>query len=109
MDREWQLLLVLVAMGLITYAQRLSFILFLEKLTLPVTVKRALRFVPIAVLPAIIFPELLIRGGQIDFSLGNERLIAGLVAAIVAWRSRSMLLTIVVGMGLLLLLQRLGV
>jgi branched-subunit amino acid transport protein len=37
-------------------------------------------------------------GGSFDVSTGNTRLMAGIVAALVAWRSRSALLAIAVGM-----------
>jgi len=61
--------------------------------------------VPAAVLSAIIAPELLMPGGTFNLSLGNERLLAGLVAVLVAWRTRNVLLTVGVGMGVLWVLQ----
>jgi len=57
------------------------------------------------VLSAIIFPELLFMDGRLDLSLDNNRLLAGLVAILVAWRTRNTLLTIAVGMAALLILQ----
>ncbi len=99
--------LTLIGMGLITFAQRLSLIALLGRVEVPPLVRRALRFVPPAVLSAIVFPELLRPppDGAIDISLGNARLLAGALAAWVAWRTRSMLLTIVVGMAALWVLQ----
>jgi branched-subunit amino acid transport protein len=38
-------------------------------------------------------------------SLGNARLVAGVLAILVAWRTRNIFLTILVGMGVLWLLQ----
>ncbi len=97
--------LIMIAIGLITYAIRLSFILLFGRMEVSRDVRRALRFVPVAVLPAIIFPELLIRDGSLYLSPGNERLLAGLLAVLVAWRTKNALLTIVVGMAVLLLMQ----
>ncbi len=97
--------LVVLAAGLITYATRLSFILVFDRQQMPAIILKALRFVPPAVLTAIIFPELVLRNGTIELSIGNYRLIAGFVAVIVAWRTRNVLLTILVGMGILWLLQ----
>jgi branched-subunit amino acid transport protein len=54
--------------------------------------------VPPAVLTAIFFPELLITDGSLNISLGNGRLIAGSLAIVVAWRTKNVILTIVVGM-----------
>jgi branched-subunit amino acid transport protein len=93
--------LVLLGIGAITFATRLSFILSSNRLRVIPWIQRALRFVPPAVLSAIIFPELLIREGMIDLSLGNERLIAGALAMLVAWRTRNVLLTIGAGMAAL--------
>lgn len=104
--RVW---LVLMAVGLLTYGMRLSLILLIGRFTMPVIVQRALRYVPPAVLTAIIFPELFLPAGQLELSLHNERLIAGAVAAIVAWRTRNVLLTIGAGMVVLLILVRLAV
>lgn len=100
--------LVIIGMGIITYGIRLSMIVLLEKVEIPTRLKQALRFVPPAVLSAIIFPELLQPGGRLDVSLGNERLLAGLLAMVVAWRTKNVLWTIIVGMAALWLLQTLG-
>lgn len=90
--------LTLIGMGLITYAIRLSFILLWERVTMPSWVQRALRFVPPAVLSAIIFPDVLRPTGAWNLSLVNPRLWAALIAALVAWRTRNALLTIAAGM-----------
>jgi branched-subunit amino acid transport protein len=90
--------LTMLGMGAITYGIRLSFILLWGKIALPPTVQRSLRFVPVAVLSAIIFPEILRHGGAWNASPLNPRLLAGVIAALVAWRTRSAVLTIVVGM-----------
>jgi branched-subunit amino acid transport protein len=97
--------LVFIIGGLITYAIRLSFILLVDQRSMPLLLKRALRFIPPAVLTAIIIPELLLRNGALDISLNNTRLLAGLAAGLVAWRTRSAVLTIVVGMAVLWLLM----
>jgi branched-subunit amino acid transport protein len=95
--------LILLAGGVITYALRLSFIVLLERVQMPSIVQRALRFVPPAVLSAIIFPELLMANGVLDVSLSNLRLVAGVVAVVVAWKTKNALLTVAVGMAVLLI------
>ena len=97
--------LTILGMGLITYAIRLSLIVLLERVEIPGRVRQALRFVPLAVLSAIVAPEMLRPGGQLNLSLGNARLLAGVVAMLVAWRSKNVLLTIAAGMGALWVLQ----
>ncbi len=97
--------LIIIGMGIITYMIRLTPILLLEQVGMRSEIQQALKFVPAAVLSAIVFPELLMPGGTFDFSLGNERLLAGLLAAVVAWRTKNVLVTIGVGMVALWILQ----
>ncbi|MBO0780922.1 MAG: AzlD domain-containing protein [Ktedonobacteraceae bacterium] len=97
--------LLIASIGLVTYAIRLSFILFLARTEMPPLLLKILRFVPIAVLSAIIFPQLFLPQGTINVSLANPRWIAGLLAALVAWRTRKIFLTIIVGMIALWTLQ----
>jgi branched-subunit amino acid transport protein len=97
--------LIILGMVAVTYSVRLSVIALLGEQRLPDAVNRALRYVPPVALSAIVFPELLAPGGVVDISLGNLRLIAGLTAALIAWRTRNAILSITAGMVLLWLLQ----
>jgi branched-subunit amino acid transport protein len=97
--------LIILGMVAVTYSVRLSVIALLGEQRLPDAVNRALRYVPPVALSAIVFPELLAPGGVVDISLGNLRLIAGLTAALIAWRTRNAILSIAAGMVLLWLLQ----
>ena len=90
--------LTMLFAGLVTYLIRLSFILIVGQRPVPPLVRRALRLVPPAVLTAIVFPELFMPSGQLDLSFGNARLLAGLVAVLVAWRTKNAVLTIIIGM-----------
>lgn len=96
---------VFLAAGLATFLIRLSFIALLGRFETPPLLTRALRLVPPAVLCAIIFPEVLVRGGALDLSWRNPRLGAALVAVGVALRFRNVLLTIGTGMAALWGLQ----
>src|SRR5512138_2500928 len=89
---------IIIGMGIVTFGIRLVPIVLLGRIEIPLIVQRALRFVPPAVLTAIVVPELLYRNDQIDLSLTNARLLAGLIAIVVAWRTKNALITIGVGM-----------
>src|SRR5262245_8041832 len=97
--------LVMLFGGLITFGIRFSFIYLFGKFHIPETLRKALHYVPPAVLSAIVFPELFLHNGVLNLSLGNTRLLAGLVAMLVAWFSRNTLLTIIAGMIALFVLQ----
>jgi branched-subunit amino acid transport protein len=90
--------LLILAIGAATYATRLSFVMFFGKREMPSWLLRILRFVPMAVLSAIIWPQLFLSNNVLNLSADNPRWLAGLLAGIIAWRTRNVLLTIVVGM-----------
>jgi branched-subunit amino acid transport protein len=90
--------LTMAAAGLATFLTRFSFIYLLDKFDMPDWFRRALRFVPPAVLSAIILPELISPSGSLELTWRNPQLIAGAIAVLVAWRSRNMLITIAAGM-----------
>ena len=104
MSQGW-LWVTITVVGLLTWGLRLSFIVFMGKMQVSLIVQRGLRFVPIAVLSALIAPALFFKGGSLDVSLSNIRLIAGILAILVAWRTKNVLLTIFSGMACLLILQ----
>ena len=83
----------LAGMALVTFALRAAFLVLPPGVETPVFLKRALRYVPAAVLTAIWAPEV--------FGMVDERLFAGVVAIAVAWRWRSTFVTIVAGLAAL--------
>ena len=89
---------VIVGASVGTFAIRLSFIALFGRFDVPPRLEQALRFVPAAVLTALVAPRLVYLDGALALGLENERLLAGALAAAVAWRTESMLWTIVVGM-----------
>jgi branched-subunit amino acid transport protein len=88
----------ILGMGAITLALRVSFIVLPERLRLPALLRRALPFVPAAVLTAVWAPELVLQKGVLQLSLHNERLAGGLVAIVAAWRWRLTFVTIASGL-----------
>lgn len=89
-------LIVIGLAGVGTLALRGSFLALFGDRTVPPMLSRALRFVPAAVLTAITVPAVTHAGGELD--LTSPRVPAAVLAAIVAWRTRSIAWTIVVGL-----------
>ena len=92
---EW---LTIFGMMLVTFAVRYPVLALVGKIPLPDPIFRSLKYVPPAVLTAIIVPAVLMPAGSIALSFSNAPLFAGIIAGLVAWRSRNLLLTIVLGM-----------
>ncbi len=97
--------IIMISLGLLTFGTRLSFILLMERINLPRNFQRALRFVPIAVLSAIIAPELGYSNNALAISLTNPRLLAGLIATVVAYKTKNVVITILAGMSVFWLLK----
>ncbi len=97
--------LTIIASGVVTFAIRLSFILLIGIRQPSEIVQRALHYVPPAVLSAIVFQELFTDKSGLNISAANPRLLAGLIAILVAWRTKNAVLTIIVGMIALWLIQ----
>ncbi len=90
---------MLAGMLLVTFAIRYSMFALAGRYEFPAWLINALRYVPPAVLTAIIVPAVLIpQGNAINLSLSNPYLGGALVALAVGWFSQNLLLTIVVGM-----------
>jgi branched-subunit amino acid transport protein len=94
--RVW---VAIVVIGIATYGFRLSFIHLFGRIDeVPESVKRPLRFVPPAVLAALVLPDLVTIRPSVVATLADERLIAGVIAGAVAWRTENVFATISVGM-----------
>jgi branched-subunit amino acid transport protein len=98
---SWWLIL---AMGAVTFAIRFLPLALIGSRRLHPWVARGLELVPPAVLSAIILPELLFQQGAMAVTLANPRLVAGLVASLVARRTKNVVLTLGAGMVVLWLL-----
>ena len=84
-------------MALVTFGIRLSFLVWGHRLRFPAWMERALRFVPAAVLTALIVPMALAPHGTVDLSAHNAYLPGALASAGVALRSRHSLAAILSG------------
>ena len=103
MNPVWATILIA---GAGTFAMRASFIAAADRLVdVPPWAQRILRQIPPAALASLVVPALVRPEGELD--LTHPRCIAGIAAAVVAWRTNNVLATLAVGMGLVVLLQNL--
>ena len=99
--RTW---LIICAMGLVTFGIRLAPLVALREEALPDWARRGLKYVPVAVLSAIIAPEVLSSPDWFKFTV-DARLPAGLAAIVVARISGNAILTIVAGLAVFVALS----
>ena len=103
MSRAW---VTIGLAGIGTFAMRASFLAFAHRLAdVPPGIQRLLRQIPPAALAAIVVPALVRPDGPID--LLQPRLLAGVVAGLVASRTRNIALTLVVGIAIVMAIEAL--
>jgi len=98
-----QITLVIIGMGIVTYATR-SLMLSMN-FKIAKNLELFLSFVPFSILSALIFPTLLVPGKDLDLSISNHHLLAGIVAIAVAYFSRKAAVTVIIGLAFMLLVK----
>ena len=95
---------VILAVGALNYLSRLSFIALFARRSMPPLLARALKYVPAAMLTALILPMVVDWQGM-DTDFTTPKVVAAMVAAACAFVTRSTLKTLAVGMVSLWVLQ----
>ncbi|HEY3459360.1 MAG TPA: AzlD domain-containing protein [Casimicrobiaceae bacterium] len=103
MDGALKLWVVVAVVGLLNYLSRLSFIAIFARREVPTLLARAFRYVPAAMLTALVLPMVVVIPAQAQASL--PRVVAALAAGVVAFLTRSTLWTLATGMLVLWALQ----
>jgi len=101
--------LLIAGMFVITFGIRFVMYACAGKISFPAWLASSLKFVPPAVLTAIIIPSVIMPDGFIDISFSNSYLIAGIFAFVIALLTNNLLKTIGLGMGFFLVLQYLSI
>ena len=107
MDATLKLWAMVLAVGALNYLSRLSFIAFFARREMPPLLARALKFVPAAMLTALIVPLIVSPGMGTGGGETVPRVAAALLAAAIAGFTRSGVATIVFGMNALWTLKAL--
>ena len=101
MSRTWA---AIVLAGIGTFTMRASFLALAHHLReVPPWAQRILRQIPPAALAALVVPALV--RPHSEFDLFQPRLAAGLIAALVAWRTKNVALTLIIGIAALMLFR----
>lgn len=96
--------IMIFGMALVTYLPRVIPLTTVDEALLPEWIKRGLYYVPIVVLSAIVGRGILPSEEWLHYRV-DAHLVAGIVAICIAWFTRNTILTVVGGIGILLLLN----
>ncbi|MCY0929404.1 AzlD domain-containing protein [Streptomyces sp. H27-H1] len=103
------LLIVIAGMAAVTYACRAVPLFLAGRVTIPRNTLRWMRFIPPAVLAALIAPAVLNPHGRaLEFGATNPLLLAALPTVLVAWKTKNMYATVLVGCACVALLRLAG-
>lgn len=97
--------LVIAGMAAATFFTRFACLALFSRSGVPGWMGRWLKHVPTAILTALIAPALLLPRGSLDISTGNHYLLAGCVAAATAYKSRSVIATMALGLAVMFALR----
>ena len=100
-----KILLTLVGMGIVTYLTRVFFLVSKKDEEMPKFVMRALKFVPVAVLSAIVAPLILAPEGRLALTHDNPYFVAGLITFVIAYLSKNLIVTVFGGIGVILIVK----
>ena len=100
-----RLIFIFLGMMFVTYIPRLLPLLALSQVRLPERVMSWLSYLPAAILSALIFPGALMRGGVFDPGISNPSVWALAASFAVAIKTRNLILTMVVGGGVMFIGQ----
>ena len=84
--------------GLITYFTRMGMITLIDKNIFSENFRKILNYVPSVVFPSIIFPGVLLDDYGTLVTLGDPKIYGALIAIIVGYFSKNVILTIVSGL-----------
>ena len=100
--------LTIVGMAVVTYLTRAPMLLALASRPLPPRVRLWLRLVPLAVLPALAIPMVLVRDGRLAPSLAHPPLWGAVVVLVLAARGVNLLVSVACAVAVVALLRALG-
>ena len=92
-----EIFLIILGMAAVTFLTRFGAPVLFRYTGIPLWLERWLKHIPTAILTALIVPSLLLPRGHLDLSVHNHYLLAGIVAAVVAYKSRNVIITIGLG------------
>lgn len=95
---EQSILFTILGMSLVTYLPRLLPAWFLRGRELPEFFMTWLKYVPVAVLAALLLPSLLVQEGGLNLSWDNLYLWAAVPTLAAAWKTKNLFATVLVGM-----------
>ena len=102
---EAEIIGLIIGIAALTFFTRFAFAVILRKTKIFEKWGKLMIYVPIAVFTTIIVPALLAPKEELEFSIQNEYLIAGIVALLIAYKTKNLVGTVIIGISIILVLR----
>ena len=103
-----ELILMIIGCALVTAVPRVIPLMYLSVEHLPKASLQWLSFVPVAIMGALLFPDIFIKENRLFIHFENTYLLAAIPSLMVAWWTKSFFGTIACAMGLVSTLRYFG-
>lgn len=102
---EVEIIGLITEIAILTFFTRFAFAVLIRKIKISEKWDRWIIHIPIAVFTTIIVPSLLAPTGKLELSVQNEYLIAGMVTFLVAYKTKNLAGTVIIGISVICLLR----
>ena len=94
---EQKIILIIIGMSLVTYIPRMLPLVVLSKFDLPPLFLQWLKYIPVAVLSALLAPGVLVVNGHLSLGLNNKYFLASIPCFIIGFWTKNLFITVLVG------------
>jgi branched-subunit amino acid transport protein len=102
---ETEIIGLITGIAALTFFTKFAFAVILKKVEISEKWNKRLAYIPIAVFTTIIVPSLLAPNETLELSIQNEYLIAGIAAFLVAYKTKNLAGTVLIGIVIVLSLR----
>jgi branched-subunit amino acid transport protein len=96
---------LIIGIAILTFFTRFAFVVILRKTKISEKWNRLISYIPIAVFTTIIVPSLLAPNEKLELSVQNEYLIAGIVTLLIAYKTKNLAATVIIGISIICILR----
>lgn len=91
------IIIVILGMAIVTYISRILPMIIFSKNDMPESIKDIMKFIPIAILSSLIAKDIFFSGDNLYISFTNPKIISGIIVLLVAYKFKSIAVSIAVG------------
>ena len=97
MLNDMKIWILVVGMAIVTYVPRMIPLLIFSKKNLPPWLESWLKYIPVGIFSALVFPAIFIREQMFSVTINNIELISSILVFAIAFKTRSLGLSVIVG------------